>query len=262
MLEAAQLSQVNGQAQGNGREWVSGQGHGGGVQGHGHRAAGVLGELPARPVVRVMLVAEQSVTRAGLRSILTAAPELRVVSSFGNPKKAIEASREEQPEVILVGTREGLTADAAAAQRLVSVNGAPGAKAILLHPAETSVEVSQVLTGGVHGCIDPAVDEEQIIRAVTTVALGGAVFLPAPKVQPVELTLAIDGPSPGEASLTERERAVLGKLARGLSNAEIATELFLAEATVKKHLTQAMRKIGQPDRLRAGLYAYQQGIFE
>ncbi|WP_310723154.1 response regulator transcription factor [Streptomyces sp. N2A] len=217
---------------------------------------------PVQPVVRVMLVAEQSVTRAGLRSILTAAPELRVVSSFGNPKKAIEASREEQPEVILVGTREGLTADAAAAQRLVSVNGAPGAKAILLHPAETSVEVSQVLTGGVHGCIDPAVDEEQIIRAVTTVALGGAVFLPAPKVQPVELTLAIDGPSPGEASLTERERAVLGKLARGLSNAEIATELFLAEATVKKHLTQAMRKIGQPDRLRAGLYAYQHGIFE
>ncbi|MEU9498467.1 response regulator transcription factor [Streptomyces sp. NPDC048196] len=226
---------------------------------HGYR--GAAGELWAPPVVRVMLVAEQSVTRAGLRSILTAAPELRVVSSFGNPKKAIEASREEQPEVVLVGTREGLAADAAAAQRLVSVNGVPGAKAILLHPAETSVEVSQVLTGGVHGCIDPAVDEEQIIRAVTTVALGGAVFLPAPKVQPVEQTLAIDGPSPAEASLTERERAVLGKLARGLSNAEIATELFLAEATVKKHLTQAMRKIGQPDRLRAGLYAYQHGIF-
>ncbi|MEU9125792.1 response regulator transcription factor [Streptomyces sp. NPDC048506] len=208
-----------------------------------------------------MLVAEQSVTRAGLRSILTSAPELRVMSSYGDPKQAMEASRQEQPEVILVGTREGLAADAAVAQQLVSVNAAPRAKAILLHPAETGVEVSQVLTGGVHGCIDPAMDEEQIIRAVTTVAMGGAVFLPAPKVQQVELMTAIEGPSPAEARLTERERAVLGKLACGLSNSEIATELFLAEATVKKHLTQAMRKIGQPDRLRAGLYAYQHGIF-
>ncbi|KUM99883.1 hypothetical protein AQI95_37320 [Streptomyces yokosukanensis] len=208
-----------------------------------------------------MLVAEQSVTRAGLRSILTSTPELRVVSSYGDPEQAMEATRQDQPEVVLVGTRESLVADAAAAQQLVSVNGAPGAKAILLHPAETSVEVSQVLTGGVHGCIDPAMDEEQIIRAVMTVAMGGAVFLPAPKVQQVEQMLVIDGPSPAEVRLTERERAVLGGLARGLNNSEIATELFLAEATVKKHLTQAMRKIGQPDRLRAGLYAYQHGIF-
>lgn len=222
---------------------------------------GAPGEPSHHPAVRVMLVAEQSVTRAGLRTILASAPELRVISSFGDPEQAADAFREEQPDVILVGTREGLASDAAAAQKLLSVHAAPGTKVILLHPAATSVEVSQVLTGGVHGCIDPAMDEDQIIRAVTTVALGGAVFLPAPTVQPVEVTPAIDGPSPAEARLTERERAVLGKLARGLSNSEIASELFLAEATVKKHLTQAMRKIGQPDRLRAGLYAYQHGIF-
>ncbi|WP_189952861.1 response regulator transcription factor [Streptomyces alanosinicus] len=211
--------------------------------------------------MRVVLVAEQSVIRAGLRSILTSTPELRVVSSYGDTKRAKEGSRHDRPEVILVGTREGLAADAAAARQLVSADAASGAKAILLHPAETSVEVSQVLTGGVHGCIDPAMDEEQIIRAVTAVAMGGAVFLPAPKVQQAEQMLAIEGPSPAEARLTEREHAVLGGLARGLSNSEIGTELFLAEATVKKHLTQAMRKIGQPDRLRAGLYAYQHGIF-
>lgn len=234
----------------------------GSVAGQGPESGrGTSGEALSHPVVRVMLVAEQSVTRAGLRSILASAPELRVISSFGDPEQAADALREEQPDVVLVGTREGLASDAAAAQKLLSAHAAPKARAILLHPALTTVEVAQALTGGVHGCIDPAMDEEQIIRAVTTVALGGAVFLPAPAVQPMEMTPAIDGPSPAEARLTERERAVLGKLARGLSNSEIASELFLAEATVKKHLTQAMRKIGQPDRLRAGLYAYQQGVF-
>ena len=229
----------------------------------GHGAdGGVLVRVPsARSAVRVMLVAEHSVTRAGLRSILTSTPELRVMSSYGDPERAMEASREERPQVILVGTAGGLAATAAVAQQLASVNAAPGAKAVLLHPAETSADVSQILTSGLHGCIDPAVDEEHIVRGVITVAMGGAVFLPAPKVQQGEQMHAIDGPSPAQAGLTERERVVLGKLARGLSNSEIAAELFLAEATVKKHLTQAMRKIGQPDRLRAGLYAYQQGIF-
>ncbi|MEU6172342.1 response regulator transcription factor [Streptantibioticus parmotrematis] len=212
-------------------------------------------------MVRVVLVAEQSVTRAGLRSILTSAPGLCVVSGHGDPAQALEAVRREQPQVILVGTREGLAVDAVAARQLLAATVAPRAKAILLHPAETTTDVFQVLTGGVHGCVDPAADEEQIVRAVETVAMGGSVFLPAPSVEQAEEPLAISGPTPDEARLTDRERAVLGRLARGLSNSAIARELFLAEATVKKHLTQAMRKIGQPDRLRAGLYAYQHGIF-
>lgn len=88
-------------------------------------------------------------------------------------------------------------------------------------------------------------------------------FLPAPPAARLEVASAAGHaaePLPQHCGLTDRERAVLAQLAQGRSNAEIGRELALAEATVKKHLTHAMRKTGQPDRLRAALYAHRHGL--
>ncbi|WP_308312815.1 response regulator transcription factor [Streptomyces sp. ISL-1] len=124
---------------------------------------------------------------------------------------------------------------------------------LLLRRAESTAEASRILLAGASGCFPLDLPEDRIIRAVSLAAAGGSVFLPAPppaRIHPASLAGHAAEPSPQHCDLTEREREVLVQLGRGLSNAEIERELALAEATVKKHLTQAMRKIGQSDRLR------------
>ena len=221
---------------------------------------------------RVFLVERHPVASAGLRSVLTAGPGLTVAGSSSDPRRALEAVRRVRPDVILLGRGESLEADLATVLELRGQDGAPDSRVLLLRRVESTAEASRILFAGASGCFPLDLAEDQIIGAVTLAAAGGSVFLPAP---PSARTPAAGFPGlpvlpgfPGQLSelpahepaLTPRERDVLAQLARGLSNAEIGRELALAEATVKKHLTQAMRKIGQSDRLRAALYAHRHGL--
>lgn len=218
---------------------------------------------------RVFLVESHPVASAGLRSVLTAGPGLTVAGSSSDPRRALDAVRRVRPDVILLGRGESLEADLATVLELRGPDGAPDSRVLLLRRVESTAEASRILFAGASGCFPLDLAEDQIIGAVTLAAAGGSVFLPAP---PSARTLAAGLPGlpdfPGrlselpahEPALTPRERDVLAQLARGLSNAEIGRELALAEATVKKHLTQAMRKIGQSDRLRAALYAHRHGL--
>jgi len=212
---------------------------------------------------RVFLVERHPVASAGLRSVLATVPGMAVVGSSTDPQRALEAVRRVRPNVILLGRDGSLEADLAAVVRLRGPEGAPDARVLLLRRAESTAEASRILLAGASGCFPLDLAEEQIVSAVALAAGGGSVFLPAPPAARGALAAA---PWPGadllpqHCGLTRRERDVLAQLARGLSNAEIGRELGLAEATVKKHLTQAMRKTGQSDRLRAALYAHRHGL--
>ena len=217
----------------------------------------------APAATRVFLVERHPVASAGLRSVLAAGPAMAVVGSSADPRHAFEAVRRVRPDVVLLGRGESLEEDLAAVVRLRGPDGAPDARVLLLRRAESTAEASRILLAGASGCFPLDLAEEQIISAVALAAAGGSVFLPAP---PTARSAVPAQPWPGaeplpqQAGLTRREADVLAQLARGLSNAEIGRELGLAEATVKKHLTQAMRKTGQSDRLRAALYAHRHGL--
>ncbi|MFF4379926.1 LuxR C-terminal-related transcriptional regulator [Kitasatospora sp. NPDC001547] len=212
---------------------------------------------------RVFLVERHPVTSAGLRSVLATAPGLTVVGSTGDRLRAVPAVRRTAPDVVLLGRGASLEEDLAAVVALRGPDGAPDARVLLLRRAESTAEASRMLLAGAGGCFPLDLAGERIIGAVQLAAAGGSVFLPAPpsaRIHPAAPARHLGELPPQQAGLTEREREVLVKLGQGLSNAEIGRELALAEATVKKHLTQAMRKIGQPDRLRAALYAHRHGL--
>ncbi|MET8700084.1 response regulator transcription factor [Kitasatospora sp. NPDC004723] len=227
----------------------------------GHPVCG--SEEAAAGATRVFLVERHPVASAGLRSVLATAPGLTVVGSTGDPAAAVAAVRRVRPDVVLLGRGASLGEDLAAAVALRGPEGAPDTRVVLLRRAESTAEASRILLAGAVGCFPLDLPEDRIIGAVQLAAAGGSVFLPAPppaRVHPASLAGQAAEPALQQVGLTEREREVLAQLARGLSNAEIGRELALAEATVKKHLTSAMRKTGHSDRLRAALYAHRHGL--
>ncbi|MFJ8439380.1 LuxR C-terminal-related transcriptional regulator [Kitasatospora griseola] len=207
---------------------------------------------------RIFLIERHPVVSAGLRSVLAPDPDLAVVGSATDPAHALAAVHRARPDLVLLGRGSGLDADLAAVAALRRPEGAPGARVLLLRRAETTTEASRILLAGGSGCFPLDLPPDRILDAVHLAAAGATLFLPAPtplRPHPAPAERPLD-----QAGLTDRERQVLTHLALGLSNAEIARRLTLAEATVKKHLTHAMRKTGQSDRLRAALYAVRHGL--
>ncbi|MFD7137432.1 response regulator transcription factor [Streptomyces sp. NPDC059894] len=215
------------------------------------------------PVTRVFLAERHPVASAGLRSVLNADPGTAVVGSSGDPLRLPDALRRVRPDVVLLGRGGTLAEDLAVVARLRAPEVVPDARVLLLRRARSTAEASRMLLAGASGCFPLDLPEDRIVQAVAVAGAGGSVFLPAPppaRVQVAHLAGDAAEPLPQHCGLTDRERQVLAQLAQGLSNAEIGRELALAEATVKKHLTNAMRKIGQSDRLRAALYAHRHGL--
>ncbi|MFG2692849.1 LuxR C-terminal-related transcriptional regulator [Kitasatospora sp. NPDC048407] len=207
---------------------------------------------------RIFLIERHPVVSAGLRSLLAPDPELAVIGTATDAAHAVAAVHRARPDLILLGRGPGLDADLAAVAALRRPEGAPDARVLLLRRAATTTEASRILMAGGSGCFPLDLPPDRIIDAVHLAAAGATLFLPAPtplRPHPAPAERPLD-----QAGLTDRERQVLTQLALGLSNAEIARRLTLAEATVKKHLTHAMRKTGQSDRLRAALYAVRHGL--
>ncbi|MEU6981069.1 MULTISPECIES: response regulator transcription factor [unclassified Streptomyces] len=217
---------------------------------------------------RVLLAGGHPIALAGLRSVLDSAQGegLRVVGAVRDQWQALREMPRYRPDVVLLGASEALHKDLATARSLRRSKGAAQARIILLRKPENAAQVTRMLKAGVSGAFPLDQDPSCVVRAISVVAAGGSIFLPAP----LEDDAFAEGPHPAdedggelpldEAELTGREQDVLAMLARGLSNAEIGRELSLSVATVKKYLTGAMRKIRQPDRLKAALYALRQGL--
>ncbi|MGH3589255.1 MAG: response regulator [Pseudonocardia sp.] len=215
-------------------------------------------------MITVMLVDDQAVVRAGFRVILEQAGDIRVVAEAASGASAIELARRLEPDVICMDVRmpggDGL---AATRQILADAPGRPPA-VLVVTTFDLDEYVFGALESGASGFILKDSEPEELIDAVRRLAGGyGLVDQAVTRRVIAEFARRKPAPEPDTAAahqLTARETEIVGLLAKGLSNDEIAKELFIETSTVKSHLGRAMSKIGVRDRLQTVVWAYQSGL--
>ena len=216
-------------------------------------------------MIRVLVVDDQAMVREGFAALLGAQPDMSVVGTAGNGREALEASAVAAPDVVLMDVRmpemDGLTAT----RSLLA--GDPSAKVLVLTTFDLDDYIFDALAAGASGFLLKHAPATELLHAVRVVAAGEALLAPevtrrlighfvAARPDP-----AAAGPRPDRlASLTDRETEVLGLVARGLSNTEIADDLVLAEQTVKTHVSRIFAKLGLRDRAQAVVVAYECGL--
>ncbi len=211
--------------------------------------------------VRVLLVDDQPLVRAGLRVLIADTPDLVVVGEAGNGADAVRLARDTAPDVVLMDLRMPGT-DGIAATRAITAQGGP-ARVLVLTTFDDDEHVHAALRAGASGFLvkDMAVDE--ILAAVRVVAAGDALIAPAVTrrlIAEFARRPASAAARRGLDGVTEREREVLTLVGRGLSNAEIAAELVISAATAKAHVARLFTKLGARDRVHLVIAAYEAGL--
>jgi DNA-binding NarL/FixJ family response regulator len=212
--------------------------------------------------LRVVVADDQTLVRTGFRMILKA-DGIDVVAEATNGAEAIEAVRRTRPDVILMDVRMPEMDGLEATRRILT--GTPdGPRVIILTTFDLDQYVYAALSAGASGFLLKDVTPEHLVAAVRMVRSGDALLAPAITRRLVERFAQRDSDTAtihrDLASLTPRELEVLGLLTRGLSNAELATRLHLAEATVKTHVARILAKLGLRDRVQAVIVAYETGL--
>jgi DNA-binding NarL/FixJ family response regulator len=214
--------------------------------------------------IRVLVVDDQELVRAGFCVILDAADGITVVGEAGNGAEAVAAVAAQRPDVVLMDIRmPGM--DGLEATRLITGNNAePGPRVVMLTTFDLDDYVYEALRAGASGFLLKDAPRHDLISAVRAAAAGDGMLAPSVTRLLIE-TFArrppATSPSPSRlASLTARERDTLLLVARGRSNAEIAGDLFVSEATVKTHIGHLLAKLGLRDRVQAVILAYETGI--
>jgi DNA-binding NarL/FixJ family response regulator len=236
--------------------------HPGDPAGSQHPASGTLsGARPSAPI-RVLVVDDQDLVRAGFCVILDAADGVRVVGEAGNGADAVAAAQTLDPDVVLMDIRmPGMDGLEATRQIVGRTDGGP--KIVILTTFDLDDYVYQALRAGASGFLLKDAPRHDLIAAVRAAAAGDALLAPSVARLVIE-TFArkppATAPSPSRlASLTGRERDILGLIARGRSNSEIAADLVVSEATVKTHVGHLLAKLGLRDRVQAVILAYETG---
>ncbi len=214
--------------------------------------------------LRVLLVDDDPLVRAGLRTILSAASDLRVVGEAADGAAALDGVRAHRPDVVLMDVRmPGL--DGIDATGRISVLADPP-KVIVLTTFQLDEYVFGALRAGASGFLLKDTPPTDIIRAVRLVAAGEAMLSPSVTRTLIE-RFGADPAAPRRAAaeealrtLTDREREVAAEVAKGRSNAEVAGRLFMSEATVKAHVSRVMAKLGAANRVQVAITARDAGL--
>ncbi|MDG9722983.1 MULTISPECIES: response regulator transcription factor [unclassified Streptomyces] len=204
----------------------------------------------AAPAVRVLLCDDHAVVRAGLRALLSSTDGIDVAGEAGSGEEALVMAARLRPHVVLMDLQLGTGMDGVeATSRLIARSGPdrPAPRVLVLTMFDTDADIARAVAAGATGYLLKAERPERLFEAVRDAAAGRAV-LSGPVTDRVVARLRAPGPA-----LTARERDILGRLAEGLGNREIARALFLSEATVKTHLGRVYAKLGV--RTRAGAVA-------
>jgi DNA-binding NarL/FixJ family response regulator len=212
--------------------------------------------------IRVLVVDDQELVRSGFCVILDAADGITVVGEAANGEAAVAQVAAQEPDVVLMDIRmPGM--DGLEATRLIT-SGTPGPKVVMLTTFDLDDYVYEALRAGASGFLLKDSPRHDLIAAVRAAAAGDALLAPSVTRRLIEAFARRPpetSPSPSQlASLTARERDVLLLLARGRSNSEIASVLFVSEATVKTHVGNLLAKLGLRDRVQAVILAYETGI--
>lgn len=214
-------------------------------------------------MIRVAIVDDQALVRAGFSMILDAQEDIEVVGEAADGTEVLSLVRDARPDVVLMDVRMPRM-DGIAALRALG-REAPGVRVLMLTTFDLDEYVYDAMKAGAAGFMLKDVPREQLIAAVRTVAAGDALL--APSVTRRLIEEFVRRPAPREEGipealrdLTEREIDVMRHVARGLSNAEVAAALYLSEATVRTHLSHILRKLGLRDRVQVVVAAYESGL--
>ncbi len=214
-------------------------------------------------MIRVLLADDQELVRSGFRLILDLTEGIEVVGEAADGREAVRLAKELQPDVVLMDVRMP-ELDGIEATRRLRQAGAE-ARVLVLTTFDLDEYVYEAMRAGASGFLLKDAPREQLVTAVLTVARGEALLAPAITQRLIERFVGRPSPdqaAPALAELSARELEVLRLLARGLSNAEIAAELIIGEATVKTHVARILRKLDLRDRIQAVVFAYETGIVE
>ncbi len=213
-------------------------------------------------MIRVLIVDDQALVRAGFHAILDGKDDIEVVAEAAEGQQALTLARDLHPDVVLMDIRMPGLDGIEATRRLLSHDNAP--KVLMLTTFDLDEYLYEAMRAGASGFLLKDVPRDQLIDAVRTVARGDALLAPALVRRLVEDFVRRPPPGtrvpPQVAELSARELDVLELVARGLSNAEIATTLFLSEATVRTHLGHILGKLHLRDRVQAVVLAYESGL--
>ena len=212
--------------------------------------------------VRVLLVDDDDLMRAGLRSVLSSDETIEVVGEAGDGLAAVDRVRELRPDVVLMDVRMPNLDGISATRDVLAAR--PEAKVVILTTFEEDDYIFGALSAGASGFLLKRTKPEELIAAIHTVAAGESLL--SPSVTSRVIARMARQPAPDTTrdarfdELTPRERQVLELVARGLSNAEIAATLVIEESTVKTHTKRILAKLGIRDRVQAVIYAYEHGL--
>ncbi|MBF4577217.1 response regulator transcription factor [Frondihabitans sp. VKM Ac-2883] len=210
--------------------------------------------------ITLLLVDDQDLLRAGMAMVLGAADGIRVIGEASNGGDAIIRAADLSPDVVLMDVRMPGVDGIEATRRIVAAD--PSVRVIILTTFDLDEYAFGGLNAGASGFLLKDAPSDELIQAIRTVAAGEAIVSPRITQRMLEMyrgkmpESAPAAPSP----LSEREQEVLVAIGRGLSNTEIAAELFLSESTVKTHVGRVLAKLALRDRVQAVIYAYQQGL--
>ncbi|MFI6295856.1 response regulator [Nonomuraea sp. NPDC050790] len=214
-------------------------------------------------MIRALLADDQTLVRAGFRSILTDEDEIEVVGEAANGVQAVEKARDLRPDVVLMDIRMPELDGLEATGQIVSDPRLDGVKVIILTTFDLDDYVYGALKAGASGFLVKDTEPAELIHAVRVVARGDALIAPSVTRRLIaEFAGRVKRPEPGPElnALTEREREVMVLVAAGLSNDEIAGKLVLSPATAKTHVSRIMTKLRLRDRAQLVVLAYEAGM--
>ena len=215
-------------------------------------------------MIRVFIADDQALVRGGFRMILDAQPDMEVVGEAEDGRQALRAVSELRPDVVLMDIRMPEMDGLETTRRIVTDEDAP--RVLMLTTFDMNEYVYEAMKSGASGFLLKDVKPEQLADAVRTVAAGDALLAPTITRRLIEEFTRRPPPGsnapPELETLTERELEVLKLIAKGLSNEEIAKELFVSMATVKTHITHILMKLDLRDRVQAVVLAYESGLVQ
>ncbi len=213
-------------------------------------------------MISVLLADDQALVRAGFKALLDAQPDITVVGEAGNGAQAVELAQQTRPDVVLMDIRMPKMDGLEATRQITSV--LPDVKVIVLTTFELDEYVFTALRDGAAGFLVKDTEPADLIKAVRVVAAGEALLSPGVTrrliAEYASRSRPMNRPVTQLESLTEREREIVGLVALGLSNEEIAARLVVSPLTAKTHVSRAMIKLGARDRAQLVVLAYESGL--